>query len=167
MIGSNLQPARANERGFALFIAIILSAVAVMITLSLTTLAYKNLLLSSDARDSGYAFYSADSALQCVLNYDKAAVIQYSASTPSSYQFTCGAAGVQVTLTGTAYDAHTDRFLSGWFTANGSRCARITVYKTDGTIIPSATYYTEGVNVACSSVSTDPRAVERGLKASD
>ncbi len=155
-----------RQRGFSLFIAIILSAVAATVTLALTTLSYKSLLLSSAARESQYAFYAADTALECALYWDNGNFNSFPyAATPGTVPgITC--AGVTLSVSGTAYNANTTRYQSNWFTVNGSDCARITIYKTDGTITPVGKLYGDGVNVACSAISTDPRAVERGLKAS-
>jgi len=153
-----------QQRGFALFIAIVLSAVAAVITLALTTLAYKSLLLSSSALESQYAFYAADSALECALYWDNGMRNSFPyASTPGSVAVNC--AGTNITLAGTAYDAHTTQYRSDWFAINGSDCARITVYKTDGSVTPVGQLFGDGVNVSCDQVSTNPRAVERGIKA--
>ena len=62
---------RKPERGFALLVAIVLSSVAAVITFALASLAYKNLILASDATQSQFAFYAADSALECALLGDK------------------------------------------------------------------------------------------------
>lgn len=166
MIGSSRTslPKRRPRRGFALLIAVVLAAVAAAITVSLTTLAYKSLLLSSAARESQYAFYAADSALECALNYDNGshAAFPYSAS-PGNVSIDC--AGTNVTLTGTSYDSDTAEYQSGWFSINGGDCARITVYKGDTPALGTQ-LYGDGANVACSAITTDPRTVERGLEAS-
>lgn len=170
MIGSNI-----TQRGFALFIAVILSSVAAVVTLALTSLAYKSLILSSTARESQYAFYAADTALECALYWDAGknnasgvTLFPYDASA-TTVTITCGTQSV--TLTGSQPDVHTTKYQSGWFALNGSACARVSVYKTDGTTAPAVhvgQLFGDGVNVACAKVTTnpiDPRAIERGLKA--
>lgn len=164
MIGSKLRSKRVYEknRGFALIVAVILSAVAAAVTITLTTLAYKNLMLSSTAKESQYAFYAADSALECALFWDNGAHNSFAyTSSPSSISINCE--GAAVTLTGTA-DASTVTYKSGWFTINGTRCARITAYKGSPST-PGTKLYADGVNKSCSEVTT-ARSVERGLKAS-
>jgi len=160
MIGFNPQ-----HRGFALIIALVLSSVAAAITMTLTTLAYKNLILSSAARESQYAFYAADSSLECALYWDNGAHNAFTYTTnPGAISIMC--AGVTVPLTGSSYNANTTMYQSGWFTVNGSRCAQISVYKrnTPDTNGNTGFLYANGVNVVCSNL-TDSRAVERGLKA--
>jgi len=61
---------RAN-RGFTLLIAIILATVALVVGLSLADVAYKQVILSSAARNSQAAFYRADSAMECALYWDQ------------------------------------------------------------------------------------------------
>lgn len=178
MTGSNHQKARAprtrpaSPRGFALLVAIILSAIAAAVTISLTTLAYKGLLLSSTARESQYAFYAADSAVECALYWDNSAHTAFAyTTTPSSPTINC--AGVNVTLTASTYDSHTNKYLSPWFaintqTVNGvttSDCARITVYKGDSSQDPGTRIFGDGANTSCATLGTNPRVVERGLKA--
>lgn len=165
LASGNFSPRFIRQRGFALFVAIILSAVAATITLALTTLAYKSLLLSSAARESQYAFYAADSALECTLYWDSGQFNSFPYTVaPGSVTMTC--AGVSVPLSGTAYDTHTTQYASGWFAVNGGAgCARATVYKTDTSLTPVGSLFADGVNVPCAKVGTDPRAVERGLRA--
>jgi hypothetical protein len=58
-------------RGFALLIAVILSSVLVSVGLALLDISYKQVLLASTATQSQYAFYNADSALECALYWDQ------------------------------------------------------------------------------------------------
>src|SRR4051812_30828309 len=60
-----------RQRGFTLLIAIILSSVVLTVGLSLLDVAYKQVVLSSTAKQSQVAFYNADSALECALYYDQ------------------------------------------------------------------------------------------------
>ncbi len=52
-----------SQRGFALIIAIILTSVVLTMAEALLDVAYKQVLLSSAAKNSQYAFYNADSGL--------------------------------------------------------------------------------------------------------
>lgn len=167
MIGFNKE-----NKGFALIVAVVLSGVAAAVTITLTTLAYKNLMLSSTAKESQYAFYAADSALECALYWDNGAhnVFKYAAS-PTSVTIHCPIgvdSATAVTLVGSSPDSNTTEYRSGWFTVNGTHCARITIYK-DSPSSPATKLYADGVNKSCndfSGSSGTSRAVERGLKAS-
>ncbi len=157
MTGSNPQ------RGFALLVAIVLSTVALSITLALTSLAFKSLLLASSARESQYAFYAADSALECALYFDSHSQNRFIYSTGQAAGIVCGGIstyGGSGNIPGVT-SSGTTKFESSWFTVNGSDCARITVYKESS---GATTLFGTGVNVACSDLE-NPRAVERGLRA--
>lgn len=59
------------QRGFTLLIALVLTSVVLAVGVALLDIAYKQILLASSARQSQYAFYNADSALECTLYYDQ------------------------------------------------------------------------------------------------
>ena len=60
-----------NPRGFALLIAILIATVAVTLGVSLLDISYKQVILTSTAKQSRVSFYAADSALECALYYDQ------------------------------------------------------------------------------------------------
>lgn len=60
-----------TQRGFTLLIAIILSSVVLAVGLALLDIAYKQIVLATTAKQSQYAFYNADSALECALYWDQ------------------------------------------------------------------------------------------------
>lgn len=155
-------------------IAVVLSAVAAAVTITLTELAYKNLLLSSAAKESQYAFYAADSALECALYWDNGASghkkFSFNASPASPSGVACPTdSGSAIAFTA-SYDSGNNRTIyqsSGWFPVNNGQCATLSIYKLGA---PDAqentTYmYANGVDVPCTELS-NPRAIERGLKAS-
>jgi hypothetical protein len=150
----------------------VLSAVAASITLALTTLAYKGLILSSSARESQYAFYAADSALECALLWDNHDHNQFAYGKSATSGVQC--AGVYVTSDGTGNvpgvtSSGKTKYQSDWFpinkrTVNGATvwsCGRITVYKSS---TGQTDLFGDGTNADCNDLS-NPRAIERGLKA--
>lgn len=58
-------------RGFTLLIAVVLSSVMLSVALALIDVAYKQVILALTARQSSYAFYAADAAIECALYYDQ------------------------------------------------------------------------------------------------
>lgn len=158
MIGSN------RMKGFTLLIAVVLSSIAAAVTLALTTLAYKGLILSSAAKESQFAFYGADSALECVFYWDSGTAPSGTQNnqfpftpTPGSPTVTC--AGISVNAVGT-YASGETRYISSWFATPSGRCARFSVYKTSTTVRA----YAEGTNVACTDLS-NPRGIVRAIRA--
>lgn len=156
MIGSSM-------KGFTLLIAVVLAAIAVSITLALTNFGYKSLVLSGSSKDSQYAFYAADAALECALYHDSGNapsdnIFRYSTS-PGTASFTCPPVTTTISAAGT-YGSGETKYSTEWFTIHSTRCARFTVYKTAN----SARVYAEGTNVACSDVA-NPRAITRAIRA--
>lgn len=147
-----------SPRGFTLLIAVILSSVLVSITLSLIDIAYKQIVLASTATQSEYAFYNADSALECALYWDqKFNAFDYS-SPLSSNLLVCGNLPVTgysvVSLGGSKKQTKFTIQCSG-----GGTAGTVTVEKTStgGTALFGNGYNTCSVN--------DTRRIERGLKA--
>lgn len=60
-----------QPRGITLLIAVILSSVVLTVALSLLDITYKQIVLASAAKQSQYAFYTADSAMECALYWDQ------------------------------------------------------------------------------------------------
>jgi hypothetical protein len=60
-----------QPRGFTLIIAVILSSVVVSVGLTLLEITYKQITLASSATQSQYAFYNADTTLECALYWDQ------------------------------------------------------------------------------------------------
>jgi len=145
-------------RGFTLLIAVILSSVLVSITLSLIDIAYKQVVLASTATQSEYAFYNADSALECALYWDqKFNAFDYS-SPLSSNTIVCG----NLPVTGYAtvsLNGSTKQTKFAIQCPAGGTAGTVTVEKTStgGTSLFGNGYNTCSVN--------DKRRIERGLKA--
>ncbi|MBU1557667.1 pilus assembly PilX N-terminal domain-containing protein [Patescibacteria group bacterium] len=61
---------RPRNKGFVLLIAVLLASVFTLIGASIFTISVKELMLSSGGKESQYAFYAADSGLECALYWD-------------------------------------------------------------------------------------------------
>lgn len=148
----------APQRGFTLLIAVILSSVVLTVGLSLLDVAYKQVVLSSTAKQSQTAFYNADSALECALYYDqKQDAFDFTTPAPAS-SLTCSSTPV----TGYSTNADSVKRIT-IFTlpcAGGGTYATTTIYKYS---TGATTLYANGFNTCNAS---DPRRIERGLKAS-
>ncbi len=59
-----------QERGFAMLFAVLVSSVLLSIGISIFNLTVKDLLLSSSGRESQFAFYAADTGVECALYWD-------------------------------------------------------------------------------------------------
>lgn len=59
-----------RNRGFALLFSVLISSLLLTIGLSIFNIALKELSISSNSRQSVYAFYAADSGRECALYWD-------------------------------------------------------------------------------------------------
>jgi len=145
------------RRGFALLIAIILTSVLLAVGIALLDIAYKQVLLASGSKNSQYAFYNADSGLECALYWDqKFNAFDYSAPM-SSGSIKCSNVAVQSYATTKSGSTRTTTFTLSC--PGGGTSASISVYKqSNGT----TNIYSNGYNTCTVS---SPNRIERGLKA--
>lgn len=166
-----------NQKGYAiLFTVVIVSAISV-ITAGLSNAAYKQLILSSLAKDSQTAFYEADTASDCALYADQ---VEYNGfllgdpiTNPSIFYdlnntWNCG--GTDLTITATGGDLKNGYILNPPLNVQNSNdpCFRIQVDKetvTDpddptGTIV-NTTVSAKGYNI-CNT--NNSKTVEREIQ---
>ena len=60
-----------HQQAFVILYAVLLVSIVLIISLSLFNIVYRQLILSATIRDSQYAFFAADSALDCVKYWDR------------------------------------------------------------------------------------------------
>jgi len=61
---------RAQSRGFTLFISIIVTGTLLLVATAIVNVALKEAFITSAARESQYAFYAADTGIECALYWD-------------------------------------------------------------------------------------------------
>ena len=145
-------------RGFTLLIAVVLSSVLVSVGLALLDISYKQVLLASTATQSQYAFYNANSALECALYWDqKNNAFDYTSPLGAS-NIICG----NLAVSEYAIITPSNGVKSTTFTipcAGSGSAGAVTVQKSS---TGDTSVYASGYN-SCNS--TDTRRIERGLKA--
>lgn len=150
-----------SRRGFTLLIALIFSSVVLVVGLALADIAYKQVVLSSAARNSQVAFYRADSALECALYYDQ----QFAAfNTLASLSITCESQSISVQKSSLS-----DGGVLSTFTvpcAGGGQSGSVSIYKQNSQTCSASgaknCLYASGYN-NCSI--SDPNRFERAIKA--
>ncbi len=142
-----------SKKGFISLFTVLLATVILSISVGMTSIALKQIVLGSTADDANEAFYSADSGLQCAVMLDIANTFDVS----GSVQINCGLVNI------TANDNNnTGVFIFSFDWSNGN-CVKIKVDK-------SATGITSiealGYNVSCADVNAgqSPKIVERALR---
>lgn len=161
-------PRVSQKRGFALLIAVIFMAVMLSFGLTLAALAFKQQTLASSALQSQYAFYAADSALECTLYADqKELLFAYDSDVNKSAPvMTCG--GIAPISVGVV--RHT---ASVWVTKSrlslngGTFCADVIVYKPNLALgVATTSLFAQGYNEPCDRVdAADNHLSSRGLEA--
>ena len=163
-----------TQSGFTLLIAVIFMSVMLSFGLALGSLGYKQQVLASGAIESQYAFYVADTALECALYADqKKDLFAYgkyneneSPNSTGVKSMTCdGHTVAAVQMPPTASELITRVRLS---LDSNTRCADVTVYKYNEPQLPSGvtTYiFSQGYDVPCSRVANpgSARFVSRGI----
>lgn len=145
-----------QQRGFALLIALILTSVVLALGMALLDIAYKQVLLSSSAKNSQYAFYNADSALECALYYDQQqGAFYYGTTYAGSVQ--CG--NLNVTNFAANQDSSQRTTVFSVPCAGGGTSADVTVVKQSS---GSTNIYANGYS---SCLAANTTRIERGLKA--
>lgn len=149
-----------QPRGFTLLIAVVLTSVLLSVGLALLDISLKQVTLSSTARQSQYAFYAADSAMECALYWDQQMNV-FVYDFPGSQGNTalnvkCGGLDVSNYSVSQSGGIRTTKYSVPC--AGGGLNAWVEVHKNQSGV---TNIYTNGYNV-CSE--TDPRRIERGLK---
>jgi len=153
---------RRPEAGFALLIAVIFMSVMLAFGLALGSLAYKQQILSSSARQSHYAFYAADAALECALYADqKQGLFAYKSEPEGAPTMTCE--GLPATSDLLFRDAERWVISQRVSLNEDTACADVTISKPSGA--GAHFIFSQGYDVSCAVVA-DPqgaRFVARGI----
>jgi len=146
-----------KDRGFTVFIAIIVMSTLILVAGGVVSLAVKQSLISVTGRESQYAFYAADTGLECALYWDvQNQIIGNSAFSTSTGPQTISCNNQNATVGGTPQSTFT-------FTLSPSPyCATVTVTKAYQGSVLVTTIESRGYNTCDTS---NPRRVERAVRA--
>lgn len=171
-----------HQRGFTMLIAVVTGTILLLISFGMASIALKQQVLNSSARESQVAFYAADSGLECALYLDTkfkafaasdAQVLGTSEIKVSDY---CGENQVDenpiMRDTFSVDDQGVEQGFQQTFNFQidyGDRCAKIEVSKSRENTSPiqgqlKTMINARGYNTACSNT-VSLRRVERGVQA--
>jgi hypothetical protein len=188
------QRSRAEQRGFTLLLAALTASIVLSLGASVYVIAKKELTLSSLGRDSQTAFYVADQAAECALYWDaRYSYFGTSTPTGNGFDLTklkcdgqclnpngMNCAEVNGRYTGTY--RYIMAFQYSPASAGTSYCANVYVEKCDGAIgtwnpntqtapcvsaVPAVihtTIHSDGFNTTCTTLNSNPRALERSVE---
>ncbi|MDB5187702.1 MAG: seg [Candidatus Kaiserbacteria bacterium] len=162
-----------SQRGIALLIAALISAVVISIGAAIFSIVQKQLTLSSVARESQFAFYTADTGAECALYWDTRFSYFSSTSTPPT-----GAVCDTQPITPSWSGASVYPYISTFQFAPNNRCVFVTVTKCDGPFVDGVCTHdvlhipapihtsirSDGYNVACNATSTSKIGLQRSVQ---
>lgn len=152
-----------TKGGFIILYTVLITTVILTVIIGVVGISYKELLLSSSARESHVSFFAADTGIECGLFLDRQ---QNAFTTPSP---TGDCAGSPIEVEDATSPIYTFRVSTGI-----NSCAKVRVNKDlppvdDGDFIPSYTQITSwGYNSSCESLLagiSNVRLVERKIEA--
>ena len=142
-----------KKRGFVLLIAVLVASLMLVLASSMFNLVQKEIILSSLGRDSQYAFYTADSALECALYWDfQQQAFSFPSGGPS---IVCNG----VTIGPVSY-VGLEQPINYQFDSAGY-CAKVSVIK--HATYPKTTIQARGYNGTCAGLATNDRSLERAV----
>lgn len=145
-----------HKQGFISLFTALLATVILAISVGMSSIALKQIVLTSTADDANEAFYSADAGLQCAIMLDLGGTFQVGAGS----QVSCGSIeNISIEDNDSGVFIFNQNNQSGFNWMNGN-CVRIIVRK--GTPITEIESF--GYNVSCEEIQQSPRTVERALR---
>lgn len=149
-----------SHRGFTLLMAVLVASVLLALGFAIYNIVSKEIVLSSAGRESQFAFYAADTGVECALYWDFVDD-SFSIGSPATEIF-CGEAGLPIALTKELVgDTITTSFEFSLGLLETDPCAIVTVERTES---PNVTTRIESLGYnTC--VETNPRRIERAIRA--
>jgi len=159
---NNKKKARAcNQSGFTLFIAVVTVSILLLVTLSISSIAAKELILTASGREATTAFYVANSGIECALYWDlkNDGGVEGAFIAPPPSIVTCNGQSQNVGQAPLKYPFTTR--LSFDF---DNHCSKVNVNKyLDSAKNIKTKIESLGYNLPCSSI-TSPRTIERAIR---
>lgn len=163
-----------SQKGFVAVFAVLLAVIVLAISIGIANISYKEVVLSSSAREANSAFFAADSGAECLLLWDiKRQVFPRSAS---GAQIDCFGMTQNNSFSPVPYnnEGAVQSYAFGYEFDLGDSCARIEVHKY---VEEEGVFYTKieskGYNMSCSQrdsispgTTAASRLVERAVRAS-
>lgn len=149
-----------TSRGFTLLISVLVASILLSLGFAIYNIVSKELIFSSAGRESQFAFYAADSGVECALYWDQFGTF---ATTSTATTLSCADRPIEGTLVRDSSadergDFYRTTFLFWMKNIISGPCAQVEVRKYEsGQSIVSA----RGYNTC---VEANPRRLERGIR---
>ncbi len=181
----NYKKSIKDQRGIALFIAVIAVSAMLLISLAISDISYREQVISFAGRDSKVAFYAADSGIECAIFHDwgrgETGNFEFATSTNFTGHQTvsgihCGNLAIQADVEGRSGNVATTTFYFN-ISQTPKACAVVQVVKwsNDGGLNVNTKIESRGYNNTCKDEGAtytprlsdeSPRNLERSFKMS-
>jgi Tfp pilus assembly protein PilX len=173
-----------QQKGYTLLFAVLVTSIVLGVSISILSISRKEFILSASARESQFAFYAADSGLECAAYHDlDSGLLSFDGTSTEQFSITCGEQTTLVTptYTGDENQPSAAHYEFNLLIGTNLSCAIVTVdkgytYETvpvgDQTIVTTSattTILSKGYNIgwnttesSCTASST--KKVERALR---
>lgn len=154
----NILQHTTEKRGFVSLFTVLMATVILSITIGMSSVALKQVVLGSTASEANDAFYAADAGMQCAIMNDRNGEFEVGAD----LLIGCGSGDLsQIPIQTGDNQLYTVVGDTGsGFDWNNNTCVFITVRK-DSDVTEIEAF---GYNVPCDDIVDNPRAVERALR---
>src|SRR3990167_856492 len=165
---NKLKTAKNKKRGIALYVAVTVTGILVLVSFAVISLAIRQLSISSISRDSQAAFYAADSGIECALYWDlKNTGVSAFATSTAATNVNCNNKSVPVTKVWNAGTGYGTSTLSFDFSSADTYCATVSIVKRYSGGNLTTRIESRGYNVGTASggacTSNKARRVERAV----
>lgn len=141
-----------REKGFILLLSVIIAGILLSVGLAIFNITVKEILLSSSGRDSQFAFYAADSGVECALYWEQKGG---GFSTSTAGTISCNGSSIS-NVGGVGYDTA----MKFQFEVDGF-CSIVSVIKSQ--THPRTKIESRGYNTTCDNT-VNPRRIERAIR---
>lgn len=165
-IDNNLK--EEKQKGFVVLYAVLITSLVLAMVISITNISYKEIVLSSYARESHFAFFAADTGLECAMYQDSQEVF---IGIDSNIDCPDDAQSVVLSFNNSLYPIYSFEF-NLEVDNNKKYCSKVVVTKDyeadldgDGSNESGLTKIeSKGYNLPCGSINNSKHTVERALR---
>lgn len=149
---------KKQDKGFIILLAVVLTSVILAITVGISSIAYREIVLSRTATDAQASFSSADSGAECALLNDVKVI-------PSLFSVLSPTISCQSTDIDVEYSSDAIGDYAGFSFSSPSGCSNVRVYKNllidvgDELDVSFTQVDSRGYNVACAVVEDEPESL--------
>jgi len=159
----------SSSRGFTLIIAILVSSLMLAIGFSLANFAVKQIIISSTGRESQFAFYAADTGIECAFYWDfkygaDSAFATSSASNPPTSNIHCNNQDIAASPWTISADATKATTTFAFNFLPEPYCVVVAIAKSGETTTVESRGYNVGTVSGSACTSSNPRRVERAIR---